>query len=239
MEIAKILLVDDERSIVMMLEKVLRNEGFSQIFHASSAQEALQMVQEKKPDVIVLDVMLPDQSGFDVCPKIRQISHAHILFVTARTSDLDILTGFATGGDDYVTKPFNPLEIAARIKARLRRGSLSLDASETRIETYSYDFGRFSVNETAGELVVEGKSVSCPAQVFLLLLYLCKHPNRIFSKGQLYEAVWGLDGLADDNTVMVHIRRIREKIEVNPSDPRHLVTVRGLGYKLVKENKRE
>ncbi|AKF92981.1 response regulator transcription factor [Brevibacillus laterosporus] len=239
MENAKILLVDDERSIVMMLEKVLRNEGFNQIFHASTAKEALQMVQEQKPDFIVLDVMLPDQSGFDICPKIRQMSHAHILFVTARASDLDILTGFATGGDDYVTKPFNPLEIAARIKARLRRGNLSIPISEPEITTYSYDFGRFIVNETAGELIVEGQRVSCPAQVFLLLLYLCKHPNRIFSKGQLYEAVWGLDGLADDNTVMVHIRRIREKIEVNPSDPKYLVTVRGLGYKLVKENRRE
>ncbi|MMZ60271.1 Transcriptional regulatory protein WalR [compost metagenome] len=234
METAKILLVDDEKSIVKMIETVLRKEGFRKIYKAYTAQEALQLLQQYGADIIILDVMLPDQSGFELCPKIREMSEAYILFLTAKASDLDVLTGFATGGDDYITKPFNPLEMVARIKARLRRvashPSLHVNGFKSR-----YDFGRFIVDESAGELIVEGKAVACPAQVFQLLLYLCKHPNVVFSKSQLYEAVWGFDGLSDDNTVMVHIRRIREKIELNPSTPHYLVTVRGLGYKLVKE----
>ncbi|MBA4537116.1 response regulator transcription factor [Bacillus aquiflavi] len=232
---ANILLVDDEKAIVKMIETVLKKEGFRNIFTAHTAQDALDLVTKKNMDIIVLDVMLPDQSGFDICPKIREICDAHILFLTAKVSDLDILTGFAIGADDYVTKPFNPLEIAARIKARLRRGNLTQITQNNETTKKRYDFGRFIVDEIAGELIVEGKVVPCPAQVFLLLLHFCKNPNRVFSKAQLFEQVWGFDSLVDDNTVMVHIRRIRERIEPNPSNPYYLLTVRGLGYKLVKE----
>ncbi|MFT4417264.1 response regulator [Fredinandcohnia humi] len=235
MEQATILVVDDEKAIVKMLETVLQKEGFTNIYCAYTANDALQILSETKMDIIVLDVMLPDKSGFDICPKIREISDAYILFVTARVSDLDVLTGFAIGADDYITKPFNPLEIVARIKARLRRQSRVQQVASIVDKKKRYDFGRFVVDEEAGELRVGNELVKCPAQVFLLLLYLCKHPNRVFSKDQLLEAVWGFDSFVDDNTVIVHIRRIREKIEVDPSNPQHLVTVRGLGYKLVKE----
>jgi two-component system, OmpR family, response regulator RegX3 len=183
----------------------------------------------------VLDVMLPGQSGFDICPKIREISDAYILFLTARVSDLDVLTGFAIGGDDYITKPFNPLEIAARIKARLRRNLAPSPALKEAGR--KHDFGRFILDEEAGDLIVEGIAVQTPAQVFLLLQYLCQHPNTVISKTQMLEAVWGFDSFVDDNTVTVHIRRIRERIEKDPSHPELLVTVRGLGYKLVKGKK--
>ncbi|WP_409346256.1 response regulator transcription factor [Paenibacillus sp. MBLB4367] len=231
---AKLLLIDDEASILQMLDLVLRKEGFRHIYMAGTAQEALRLLSKHGADIILLDVMLPDQTGFELGPKIRELSDAHLIYVTARASDLDVLTGFATGGDDYVTKPFNPLEIAARIKARLRRGAsiLSPRAEDTRSR---YDFGRFTVDEHAGELLVEGNPVACPAQAYQLLLYLCKHPNMVFSKSQLYEAVWGIDGVGDDNTVMVHVRKIRERIEPDPGEPKYLVTVRGLGYKLMKE----
>lgn len=235
MENAKILLVDDEKSIVKMIETVLRKEGFQHIYTAYTAEDALKIVEEHAPTMIILDVMLPDQSGFDICPKIRETSDAHILFLTARISDLDVLTGFAIGADDYVTKPFNPLEIAARIKARLRRGTMPQVEMREENRKKRYNFGRFLVDEDAGELIVNGEVVSCPAQVFLLLLFFCKHPNRVFSKTQLLEHVWGFDNYVDDNTVMVHIRRIRERIEPNPSQPIYLLTIRGLGYKLVKE----
>ncbi|MCH1625030.1 response regulator transcription factor [Ferdinandcohnia quinoae] len=235
MENINILLVDDEKSIVKMLETVLRKEGFSNIYTAHTANEAIDILNNTKMDIIVLDVMLPDKSGFEICPKIREISEAFILFVTARVSDLDILTGFAIGGDDYITKPFNPLEIVARIKARLRRSFKSEEQVQVLTSETRYHFGRFIVDEEAGELLVEGEVVKCPAQVFLLLLYFCKNPNRVFSKDQLLEAVWGINSFIDDNTVIVHIRRIRERIERDPSNPEHLVTVRGLGYKLVKE----
>lgn len=235
MENAKILLVDDEKAIVQLIEMVLRKEGFRHIYTANNGKEALELIKRHTIDIILLDVMLPDQTGFDLCPQIRKASDAHIIFLTARTSDLDVLTGFATGGDDYVTKPFNPLEIAARVKARLRR-SVVTPATPVRLEDSRgrYDFGRFVLDEFSGTLLVDGKEVPCPALAYQLLLFLCKHPGIVFSKAQLYEEVWGMDGLGDDNTVMVHIRKIRERIEEDPGNPEYLLTVRGLGYKLVK-----
>ncbi len=228
----KILLVDDEIAIVQMVEMVLRKEGFHHIYKAHTGKEALSILEKEAIDFIVLDVMLPDTNGFELCPIIRSMTSAFILFLTARVSDIDILTGFEQGGDDYVTKPFNPLEIAARIKAKFRRGNSQVVAKAVR--NSQLDYGHFLVDEEAGELLVNGVIVPCPAQVFLLLLYFCKNPNKVLSKERLFEAVWGFDHMADDNTVMVHIRRIRERIEPNPSEPQFLLTVRGLGYKLVR-----
>ncbi|MBH5320126.1 response regulator transcription factor [Paenibacillus sp. GSMTC-2017] len=237
---AFILLVDDEQSILDMLETVLRKEGFTSILKVTTAEEALDACSDRRVDIIVLDVMLPGRSGIDAAPFLRQLTNAPILFLTARTSDFDKLTGFAVGGDDYITKPFNPLEVVARIRSQLRRYLVGTDvkrveAVERRTPTI-YNFGRFQVNEEAGELIVEGQSVTCPALVFQLLLFLCKNPNRIFGKSELYESVWGIDALNDDNTVMVHIHRIRERIEVDPSNPQFVVNVRGLGYKLIQKN---
>lgn len=228
-----IMIVDDEKAIVKMMEMMLRKEGFKNLYTAHSGQEALAILEKRPIDIIILDVMLPDGSGFDYCQKIRQLTNAYILFLTARVSDLDVLTGFATGGDDYVTKPFNPLEIAARIKAYLRRNS-KLEVEVNHPQAKLYDFGRFILDETAGELLVKGNQVPCPTQVYLLLLYFCKNPNIVLSKSSLLEAVWGFNQYVDDNTVSVHIRRIRERIEENPSNPQYLLTIRGLGYKLVK-----
>jgi len=231
----KILLVDDEVAIVKMVEMVLIKEGFQYIYTAHTGEDAMNILQNEMIDFIVLDVMLPDTNGFDLCAKIRKITNAYILFLTARVSDFDILTGFEQGGDDYVTKPFNPLEIVARIKARYRRNP-SKSKTELTSNTKRYDYGHFIVDEQAGELIVNGKVVPCPAQVFLLLLYFCKNPNQVLAKDKLFEAVWGFENMADDNTVMVHIRRIRERIEPNPSQPKFLLTVRGLGYKLVRDS---
>lgn len=217
-----------------MLETMLHKEGFHYVYKAHTGKDALKFLEGNTVDIIILDVMLPDGNGFEFCPQIKQLSNAYILFLTARVSDLDVLTGFATGGDDYVTKPFNPLEIAARIKAYIRRAESQIQ--NTSIPQKRYEYGRFVLDEAAGELIVAGKVVSCPSQVYLLLLYFCKHPNIVLSKSTLLEAVWGFDSYVDDNTVSVHIRRIREKIEKDPSNPEYLVTVRGLGYKLVKGN---
>ncbi len=234
MKKSSILLVDDEVAIMQMVEMVLKKEGFTHIYKAETGKAAMEWVRKEAIDFIVLDVMLPDANGFELCEKIREYSDAYILFLTAKVTDFDVLTGFDRGGDDYVTKPFNPLEIVARIKAQLRR---KLDAHTPPIRHHKkrHDFGHFVLDEETGELWVEGKVVPCPAQVFLLLLYFCKHPNRVLSKEQLFTAVWGYEHMADDNTVMVHIRRIRERIEPDPGNPIFLLTVRGLGYKLVKE----
>lgn len=232
---AHILIVDDEVAILQMVEMIMKKEGFREISKAANGQEALDIVRTSEVDYIVLDVMLPDTNGFELCKKIREYTNVHILFLTAKTNDVDILTGFENGGDDYVTKPFNPLEIAARVKAHLnRRESQPYTTQEN--SNKQYRFPDFSVDETAGELIVHGKVVSCPAQVFMLLIYFCKHVNQVLSKEQLFNAVWGYDNLADDNTIMVHIRRLREKIEPDPGNPVYLLTVRGLGYKLVRRD---
>ncbi|MFH5184213.1 response regulator transcription factor [Paenibacillus sp. TAB 01] len=237
----KIAIVDDEPSIVTMLQMVLRREGFHRLYAASTCAEALDLATRIAPDIILLDIMLPDGSGLELNAKLREYGNPYILFLTAKASDLDILRGFAMGGDDYITKPFNPLEVAARIQARLRR--LEQEAPQSshvkRPDPGVYRFGRFTVNEAEGELIVEGNPVSCPAQVFQLLVHFCKHPGIVFSKEQLYDKVWGIDGQGDDSTVMVHIRRIRERIELDPGNPKLLLTVRGLGYKLVKEPQKE
>lgn len=237
---AAILLVDDEQSILELMQTVLHKEGFTHINTAQSGEEAIAACQTTTYDLIVLDVMLPGRSGIEICPFLRQTTGAPILFLTARTSDFDKLSGFAVGGDDYITKPFNPLEVVARIRSQLRRylnATHQFHASTVTgardLSTGIYDYGRFIVNERAGELIVEGKTVACPALVFQLLLFLCKHPNQIFTKSELYEKVWGEEALSDDNTVMVHIHRLRERIEHDPSDPRFIVNVRGMGYKLV------
>jgi len=237
MKDVSVLIVDDEHSIVQMLKKVLEKEGFRHIHTAGTGEEALEACRRHAYDYIILDVMLPGASGFDICPLIRQYTDAPILFLTARSTDLDKLNGFALGADDYMTKPFNPLEVAARMKAHLRRYKSANEAAKSA-KRHIYDFGRFQVDELAGELIVEGRPVPCPAQVFQLLLFFCKHPNRVFSKQELYERVWGEDGMHDDNTVMVHIYRIRERIEHNPAEPEYLLTVRGIGYKLVRGDRR-
>ncbi|WP_139995095.1 response regulator transcription factor [Paenibacillus paridis] len=244
---AAILLVDDEQSILELLQTVLRKEGYTNIDMVITGEAAIAACEAKTYDLIVLDVLLPGRSGVEICPFLRQTTDAPILFLTARESDFDKLTGFAVGGDDYITKPFNPLEVVARIRSHLRRylaarhqaqdSAAVSDLSSTKTKTV-YDYGHFQVDEAAGELRVGQSPVACPALVFQLLLFLCKNPNRIFSKSELYECVWGEEALHDDNTVMVHIHRIRERIEPDPSNPIFIVNVRGLGYKLVQPERR-
>lgn len=233
MKTASILLVDDEQSIIQMVEMIMKKEGFTHIYKVMTGEQALHIVKTTALDYIVLDVMLPDMNGFDLCEKIREYTDVAILFLTARVTDFDILTGFERGGDDYMTKPFNPLEVVARMKAQLKRNK-ETHPQQANQNKKVHLFDHFIVDEDAGELIVEGKVVPTPAQVFLLLVYFCKHVNQLLSRDQLFNAVWGYENMADDNTVMVHIRRIRERIEPNPSEPIYLRTVRGLGYKLVR-----
>lgn len=235
----RILLVDDEQPIIDLLRIVLEREGFSDIDEAATAGAALAHARAHEPAFIVLDVMLPDGDGFTVAENLRQFTQAPILFLTARDSDGDKLAGFGAGGDDYVTKPFNPLEVVARIKAHLRRsggGATGVRAGDlVDAALIVHDWGAFRLLETEGRLEVRGQDVPIPAREFQLLAFLCRNPGRVFSKRQLYRQVWGEESLgeSDDNTVQVHIHRLREKIEPVPSTPRFLVTMRGLGYKLL------
>ncbi|WP_058309111.1 response regulator transcription factor [Gracilibacillus massiliensis] len=229
MQQSPILIVDDEQAILQMLQTILNKEGFTQIDTATTAEEALELCKHKQYAIILLDVMLPGEDGFDACPKIRATSNATIFFLTARTTDLDKLSGFAVGADDYITKPFNPLEVVARMKAHLRRNHERIPQQQT---TY-FKYHDLHLNTLTAEVTINGKKVMLQAQVYNLLVFFCEHPNQVFSKSQLYEQVWKDQYLGEDNTVMVHIRKLREQIEVNPSKPNYIVTVRGLGYKFV------
>lgn len=225
-----LLIVDDEKGILVMLENLLNQEGYTRISTATSGHQALQLVQTRTFDLIILDVMLPDIDGFDLCQQIRRITSAPILFLTARTGDLDKLTGLRIGGDDYITKPFNPLEVVARIHAQLRRQRLNRGRN---MEQEILDFGTFVIHKSAGQLSVNGSEIHCTAKEFELLVFLCEHPNRIFTAQQLYEHVWGPSVLGDEKTVVIHISRLRKKIEKDPSHPTLIVNMRGLGYKFV------
>ncbi|EZH66637.1 transcriptional regulator [Bacillaceae bacterium JMAK1] len=224
----RILLVEDDPSIRMMLQKVLNKEGFHMVDSAETQRRALELCQTYTYDFILLDVMLPDGDGFSICRQIRHLTSATIFFVSAKDTDFDKLSGFAIGGDDYITKPFNPLEIVARIRARIARHSPVVQHEKRR-----FTYKRFTIDEREGTLIVLGERVQCPALVFQLLLFFCKHPNQVFHKEQLYEHVWEDPLSFDAHTVTVHIRRVREKIEADPSQPTYIETVRGLGYRFV------
>ncbi|WP_026342125.1 response regulator transcription factor [Paenibacillus fonticola] len=231
MEDITILLVDDEKGLCEMLTTVLKKEGYKKIKIAGSGSEAMKILAEDHIDVVVLDVMLPNEDGFEVCRKMREVTEIPILFLTARDTDLDKLMGFGIGGDDYITKPFNPLEVVARIKARCKYKMHQ--RKPARPELTTLDFGYFQLELEAGELIVERKHVECPALEWKLLVFLCCNANRIFSTRHLYESVWNEPYLGDEKTVVIHISRLRKKIEPNPKKPQFLVNVRGLGYKMM------
>lgn len=228
----KILIVDDEEDIVKLLQTVLYKEGFEHVYAASSAEEGWIRFQDKHPDLVILDIMLPDGEGYDVCKKIRSVSNVPIFFLSAKNEEIDKILGFAIGGDDYITKPFSPKEVAYRIKARFRRTEAALDEEK---KDYTLKAGPFELDEHTLELKKNGEMIELKPKELGLISYLLKHPNRIISKESLYDQVWGEDSFGYDNTVMVHIRRLREKIEEDPSSPQYLLTVKGLGYKLAVE----
>ncbi|CEH27893.1 response regulator transcription factor [Aneurinibacillus migulanus] len=224
----KILLVDDEADILHLLETVLRKEGFTHIYKASSGRQGIELCRSEQPDIILLDIMLPDMDGFEVCRLLRDMTVAPILFLSAKNEDTDKILGLGLGGDDYITKPFSPKEVAYRMKAYFRRHQYFQKKDELPV----YSFGDIEIDEKRGEVRKSGKPVSLTAKEYQLLLFLARHPNQIFSKSKLYEAVWGEEYFGYDNTIMVHIRHLREKLEDNPSAPVHVLTIRGLGYKL-------
>lgn len=178
--------------------------------------------------------MLPDLDGLEVCRQMRIHTNAIILFLTAKDEDFDKIIGLTVGGDDYITKPFNPLEIVARVRAHLRRQKISIGDSNKNIpETTWYLNENVSVIKESGQLLVNNKEIDCPAKEFELLVFLCENPNKIFSVRQLYQYVWGEMSFGDEKTIAVHISRIRKKIEGDPKNPSILINHRGLGYKLL------
>ncbi|ANT56807.1 response regulator transcription factor [Bacillus pumilus] len=226
---SKVLIIDDEKEILELIHTVLTREGIDQVLTASTARDGLTQFHQEQPDLVILDIMLPDGEGYDICKQIRDVSHVPIIFLSAKGEESDKIVGLAIGGDDYITKPFSPKEVAYRVKAQLRRSSyVQPSQAEPVIKK-----GPFELNEQQAELTKNGATIELTPKELMLMTYFMQHPNRVISKETLYQTVWGEDFFGSDNTVMVHIRRLREKIEHSPSTPEFLVTVKGLGYKFV------
>lgn len=229
---ANILIVDDEPGILELLEIALRKEYFSHITTVSTKADALQTLNEQDFDIILLDVMLPDGEGFALCTEIRLHTTTPILFISARSSDFDKLTGLSVGGDDYITKPFNTLEVIARIRAILRRQrDYEERTTQTKSNSFVYDTFTFTPNKAL--LTVRGDEVEMTAKELDLLYFFCKHPDRVFTVSQIYESVWGEEAFGEEKTVTIHIAKLRKKLDDHTRQPKIIVNLRGIGYKFI------
>jgi two-component system, OmpR family, response regulator RegX3 len=225
--VTRVLIVEDEESFADPLAFLLRKEGFTTAI-AITGQQALEEFDRNGADIVLLDLMLPGMSGTDVCKALRQRSAVPVIMVTARDSEIDKVVGLELGADDYVTKPYSARELIARIRAVLRRGSDSeLDASSPA----ALEAGPVRMDVERHVVTVSGREVPLPLKEFDLLEYLLRNVGRVLTRGQLIDRVWGADYVGDTKTLDVHVKRLRSKIEPDPSSPRYLVTVRGLGYK--------
>jgi DNA-binding response OmpR family regulator len=223
-----ILVVDDEATIREVVSRYLGREGF-RVLEAADGFEALDAIKEVQPDLIVLDLMLPGIDGLTLTQHLRQDRQVPIIMLTAKGEASDRIRGLDLGADDYITKPFSPQEVVSRVRAVLRRA-----ASSTATRTQStIEFDRLVVDPVSHGVMVEGVPISLTAKEFDLLLYFAQHPQQVFTRAQLLSHVWDDELYTDPSTVTVHIRRLREKIEANPSQPVYILTVWGVGYKFV------
>lgn len=221
----RVLTVEDDDSIRTVVRLALEDEGW-QVAEAESGEAALEMFRADPTDVVLIDIMLPGINGFEVCRSIRRNTDVPIIMVTARSDTHDVVAGLEAGADDYLTKPFEPKELSARIRALLRRTRATLP------ESNAVTFGDLTVSADEGVVTLHGEQVHLTKTEFNLLVELAGSPSKVFSRETLLERVWGYDYFGDGRLVDVHIRRLRTKIEPDPADPRYVVTVRGLGYKL-------
>jgi two-component system response regulator RegX3 len=225
--VTRVLIVEDEESFADPLAFLLRKEGFTAAV-ASTGQQALEEFDRNGADIVLLDLMLPGMSGTDVCKALRQRSTVPVIMVTARDSEIDKVVGLEIGADDYVTKPYSARELIARVRAVLRRGGESGDG-ELLPQVLAAGPVRMDVERHV--VTVGGTEIPLPLKEFDLLEYLLRNVGRVLTRGQLIDRVWGADYVGDTTTLDVHVKRLRSKIEPDPASPRHLVTVRGLGYK--------
>jgi two-component system response regulator RegX3 len=224
----KILLVEDERSIAEGLKISLEAEGF-QVAWAKDGNEALSAWEWARPDLIVLDLMLPGMSGTEVCRTIRSRSDVPIIMLTARDTEVDRVVGLEIGADDYLTKPFSTRELVARIRAILRRATSS--PALTPMDELPSEASGVRIDRSRHEVTVDGKLVELPPKEFELLATLVEHAGRVLTRNQLIDEVWGSDYVGDTKTLDVHIRRLRGRIEIDPQEPQRIRTVRGVGYR--------
>lgn len=228
---AEILVCDDDKEIVEAIEIYLTQEGHH-ILKAYDGEQAIQVMQNNRVDLLIIDVMMPKLDGIRATLKIREKNALPIIILSAKSEDADKILGLNVGADDYVTKPFNPLELVARVKSQLRRYT-QLGAMTEKKENI-YETGGLMIDDDRKEVTVDGESVKLTPIEYRILLFLVQNQGRVFSINQIYENIWNEEAIAADNTVAVHIRHIREKIEINPKEPRYLKVVWGLGYKVEK-----
>ena len=223
-----ILVCDDDRDIVSALTIYLTGEGYA-VTGAGSGQEALDLFQKQTFDLVLMDIMMPGMDGIAATAQLRAQSNVPILFLTAKSEDTDKILGLNIGADDYITKPFNPLEVIARVRSHLRRYT-RLGGASTAPDLLTV--GPVTLDDGAKTVTVDGEPVSLTPLEFNILRLLMRHPGQVFSMTQIYEQVWNDTALGSENTVAVHIRHLREKIEIDPAHPRYLKVVWGLGYKM-------
>lgn len=229
---ANILVCDDDREIVDAIEIYLSQDGY-RIFKAYDGEQAIELLKKEDIQLLIMDVMMPKLDGIRATLKIREYSSIPIIMLSAKSEDTDKILGLNIGADDYITKPFNPLELAARVKSNLRRytslGSLNTDSKAV------FQVGGLVINDDTKQVTVDDEPVKLTPIEYNILLLLVKNQGRVFSIDQIYESIWNEDAIGADNTVAVHIRHIREKIEINPREPRYLKVVWGVGYKIDKQ----
>jgi len=223
----RILIIDDDHEIQDILSRYLKREGFK-IATADKGTLALDLVHSLKPHLIILDILLPDINGIELCKKIRNISTIPILFLSCKDDASDKVLGLGIGGDDYITKPFSPSEVVARVKAHLRRNELLKDSHHKK-QTIS--FPGLEINTASYTVLINNKTLTLPAKEFKILAILAENPNQIFNTEQLFDLVWKEETTGDLRTVAVHISSLRKKIEPDPANPKYIRTVRGVGYK--------
>jgi len=221
----KILVVDDEELLVKGIRFNLQNDGY-EVISGCNGLEALELVKSEAPDLVILDVMMPEMDGLTACCAIREFSNVPVILLTAKTDDMDKLLGFDQGADDYITKPFNILELKARIRALLRRAGSTAIAESSNV----LSIGSISLDLDARNAFRNGICVELTAKEFDLIEFLMKNPNRVFSREALLDSVWTYEYRSDIRTLDVHIRRLREKLEENPAEPQYIMTKWGVGY---------
>lgn len=226
----KVLIVEDELSFVEALTVGLEADGFD-VSVATDGAMALERFDEIQPDIVLLDVMLPRLSGLDVCRELRTRSRVPIIMVSAKGAEIDMVVGLEVGADDYLTKPYRMRELVARMRAVLRRAEVTTGAEIGNQALDRVEIGDVSIDLGSHECLVRGQPVALPLREFELLAYLLEHAGRVLTRDQLIDQIWGLDYVGDTKTLDVHIKRLRDKIETEPSTPSRIVTIRGLGYK--------
>lgn len=221
-----VLIVDDEKEIADLVELYLKNDGYN-VYKFYDGEAALECINTENIDIAILDVMLPGVDGFKLCQKIRENHLYPIIMLTAKVDDINKITGLTLGADDYITKPFNPLEVVARVKTQLRR-YYQYNNGDSRNSVY--DIRGLVINKDTHKCTLYGKDLSLTPIEFSLILYLCQNQGKVISSEELFEAVWGEKYLDNNNTVMAHIARVREKLNENTKNPKFIKTVWGVGY---------